>query len=210
MKVNKKLKDEYVLLCIDPSYKCTGWSILQVSNKGNLNLDDKNVQLIDYGIIPTNLSDVGKSLMYIEKVIVDVVKKYKPDYVVSEQMFGGSNRQTAMRLANVHGVLQLICAKNFLDIVYFSVMTAKSVVSGGIKTKKADGTKKTGDEMKQEIADIVINILGKSSFKNEYTLDVTDAISMGITFIKLNGEPPSKKKTVKKRKTTKSEKSISK
>lgn len=195
-----KLKDEYTLLCIDPSYKCTGWSILKVSLDGVQNLDDKHVELIDYGIIPTNLSDVGKSLMYIEKVVTDVINEHKPDYVVSEQMFGGSNRQTAMRLANVHGVLQLICAKNFLSIVYFSVMTAKSIVTGGIKTKKEDGTKKTGDEMKQEIADIVMSIFGKNSFTKDYTLDVTDAISMGITFIRLNGEPPTKKKVVKKTK----------
>lgn len=197
------LKKEYVLLSIDPSYKCTGWSIIKVKEE-NGNLDNKNVELLDYGIIPTNLSDIGKSLMYIEKVITDIVKQYKPDYVTSEQMFGGSNRQTAMRLAQVHGVLLLICAKFGLSITYFSVMTAKSIVCGGIKTKKEDGTKKTGDEMKQEIADIIFNIFGKSSFNKEWTYDVTDAISIGVTFIKLNGEPPSKKKkTISKKKNSK-------
>lgn len=191
------LKEEYILLSIDPSLKCTGWSILKISNNGNFNLDDKNVELVDYGIIPTHSLKHGHALMYFEKVITNIITQYSPDYVCVESPFAGKNRDTIQKLAHVHGVLQLTCAKNNLDIVYFSVMTAKSVVSGGMKTKKDDGTKKTGDEMKQEIADIVINTLGKNSFKNEYTLDVTDAISIGFTFIKLNGEPPSKKKKKK-------------
>lgn len=194
------LKEDYILLSIDPSYKCTGWSVIKVKHDEQGNLANKNVELLDYGIIPTNLSDIGKSLMYIEKVITDIITQYKPDYITSEQMFGGNNRQTSMRLGNVHGVLLLICAKFGLPITYFSVMTAKSVVCGGIKTKKEDGTKKTGDEMKQEIADVIFGIFDKSSFTKEWTYDVTDAISIGITFIKLEGQPPSKKKkTVKKK-----------
>lgn len=200
LKNTHTIKEEYTLLAIDPSYKCTGWSILKVTKTENPNYDDKTVQIIDYGIIPTSLADIGKSLMYIEKVFMDLIGTYKPDYVVSEQMFGGSNRQTAMRLANVHGVLQLICAKHYLNIVYYSVMTAKSTVTGGMKLKKEDGTRKTGDEMKQEVADAVIGIFGKNSFKKEYNLDITDSISIGLTFIKRNGEDVKnvKKKTVKK------------
>lgn len=198
------LKDNYILLAIDPSYKQTGWAVLEVTDKEPFNFENKNVRLIDYGIIPTNLADIGKSLMYIEKVITDIVKQYKPDYASSEQMFMGSNRVTGMRLANVHGVLQLILAKVFVPISYFAVMTAKSAVLGGIKSKNADGTKKTGDQMKQEIADKIFLIFGKSVFTKEYTLDVTDAISMGLTFIKLEGEPPKKVKKVKKKTVPKS------
>ena len=97
----------------------------------------------------------------------------------------------------------LFRSKFGLPITYFSVMTAKSVVCGGIKTKKEDGTKKTGDEMKQEIADVIFDIFDKSSFIKEWTYDVTDAISIGITFIKLEGQPPSKKKKTIKKKSTK-------
>lgn len=199
------LKKEYVLLALDPSYSCTGWSVLKVKEDGNCNIDDKNVTIVDYGIIPTNLSDIGKSLMYIEKVITEIIETYKPDYATSEQMFGGSNRQTAMRLAQVHGVLLLILAKYHLPISYFAVMTAKSIVLGGIKTKHEDGTKKTGEEMKIEIKDAIFNIFGKSSFNKDYTLDVTDAISMGVTFIKLKGEPPKKEKKKRKKAVTKKE-----
>lgn len=202
------LKNNYTILTIDPSYKQTGWAIITVSDVPPYNFENKHLEIIDYGVIPTSLADIGKSLMYIEKVISTVIIKHKPDYATSEQMFMGNNRLTGMRLAQVHGVLQLICAKASIQLTYFAVMTAKSAVLGGIKTKKQDGTKKTGDEMKQEVADKIIEIFGLQSFKKDYTSDVTDAISMGVTFVKLDGEPPVKAKKSKKKVPKNSAKSV--
>jgi Holliday junction resolvasome RuvABC endonuclease subunit len=81
----------------------------------------------------------------------------------------------------------------------------KSCILGGIKTKKEDGTKKTGDEMKKEVADKIIEIFGINNFTKPFTNDVTDAISAAVTFvykhkninekeeIKLNGKKTKKK-----------------
>lgn len=197
------LKDEYIILAIDPSLKQTGWSVLKISNEQPLNFDNKHIELLDYGIIPTHTLSHGKALMYFEKIISTNIINYKPDYVCAESPFVGNNRDTIQKLAHIHGVMQLTCAKAQLDIVYFSVMTAKSQTLDGIKTKFDDGTKKTGDEMKQEVADKVVDILGEKSFFKEYNLDVTDSISLAITFVKLEGKPPvkakkTKKKTIKK------------
>lgn len=196
-----KLKEEYTLLCLDPSLKCTGMAVLKISNKKPFNLNDKNIELIDYTTIPTHNLEHGQALMYIEKVILNFVDKYKPDYVAAESPFVGRNNDTIQKLAHIHGIIQLIMAKHRLDVIYYSVMSAKSQVLNGIKIKKEDGSRKTGDEMKIEVANAIYNILGKQSFKKEHTLDITDAISMGITFIKLNGKPVGKKS--KKRKTKK-------
>ena len=201
--INEQLKDKYVLLCVDPSLACTGYSVLEVSDDGPEILNGKFVRLLDYGTIPTNHLKVGDSLMYFEKVMSNVIDKYKPDYVTSEQMFAGRNRNTGMKLAYIHGIMQLLCAKNHLSVVYYSVMTAKSKTLDGIKAKHEDGTKKTGDEMKKEVAEKVILILGKESFFKEYNLDVTDSISMGITFIKMEGKEIEKVKKKRKKKGTK-------
>lgn len=192
------LKKEYTLICIDPSLKCTGWGVIKVTENESHDFEKLNLQLLDYGHIDTNGLKHGQSLIKIEKILASTILQYKPDYVASEQMFAGANRVTAMRLANMHGVMQLICAKAGLDVVYFSVMTAKSIVLGGIKTKHDDGTKKDGGEMKQEVADAVLKVFNGCEFVKNYTLDETDAISMGITFIKLDGEPPKKVKKPKK------------
>ena len=120
------LKSNYILLCIDPSLKCTGWSIVKVSNEQPYNWNDKNLKLLDYGIIPTHDLDHGQALMYFENVITKIIHDYKPDYVSAESPFSGNNRDTIQKLCHIHGILQLICAKNSLNISYYAVMTAKS------------------------------------------------------------------------------------
>lgn len=180
------LKDNYTLLCIDASSASTGFAI--VTNK---------YTLVDYGTIPNKRLDTPERLLKIESKITELIEKYKPDYVCCEQMFVGSNRQTGMVLGNVHGVILLTCAKYNLPVTYFSVMTAKSTVMGGIKTKKSDGTKKTGDEMKEEVKNEILNIFNISSLPGN---DISDAVSIGVTFIRLEGEPPKKIKKKKKKK----------
>jgi Holliday junction resolvasome RuvABC endonuclease subunit len=186
--LDKQLKDEYIIAAIDPSLKCTGYSILKVCFSQEANWHNKCIKLIDYGIIPTHNQAHGQQLISFEKTITEVIDKYKPDYVTSEAPFAGKNRDTIQKLAHIHGILQLVCAKINLDIVYYSVMTAKSQTLGGIKTKKEDGTKKTGDEMKAEVCAKVEEILGKESFFKEYNFDVTDSISMGLCFVAMNGK----------------------
>ncbi len=203
MKDEKQLKEEYILLCVDPSLKCTGLSILKVSNKEPHNWCDKNIELLDYLIIPTHNISHGNALIYFEKVMTDTINEYNPDYVTAEQMFAGNNRVTGMVLSNIHGIMQLICAKAKLDIVYYAILTAKSQTLGGVKTKKDDGTKKTGNELKIEVSDKIIEILGESSFFKEYNLDITDSISIGLTFIALNGKTIKEIKNETKKKTKK-------
>ena len=195
------LKDEYILLTIDPSLQCTGYSILMVDNNGEKNINNKHVKIIEYGMIPTKGLSIGQELMLFEKIISEVIEKYNPDYITSEQMFAGNNRNTGMKLGYIHGILQLLAAKNYLNVVYYSVLTAKSTTLDGLKMKKDDGSKKTGDEMKQEVAEKIFEIFGKESFQKEFTNDVTDAISIGVTFIKKDGKEIEKVK--KKRKTAK-------
>ena len=65
-------------------------------------------------------------------------------------------------------------------------MTAKSQTLNEKKKKKEDGTKKTGNELKKEVANKVIEIFDKPQLKKEPS-DITDAISIGVTFIKLGG-----------------------
>ena len=65
-------------------------------------------------------------------------------------------------------------------------MSAKSIVTGGMKLKKEDGSRKTGDEMKAEVASAIFNIFKDTDFKN-ITDDITDAISMIVTYKRMDG-----------------------
>ncbi|MNJ90418.1 Crossover junction endodeoxyribonuclease RuvC [compost metagenome] len=188
------MTNKYRVIGVDISKSSTGWSIVDY--------DNGNLKLIDYGYIPTNKLTHSESLVLIEKRISQIVEKYQPNFASIEQMFVGKNAGTGMTLANAHGVVLLVLAKNKIPYNYYSVMTLKSRVLGGVKTKKDDGTKKTGDEMKAEVSRKIIEVFGASSFIKEYNNDVTDSISAAYTFILMDGKEIEKAKKVRKKKTT--------
>lgn len=199
MSEDRVLPYKYRILGIDISKSSTGWSVVEVTGK--------NLKLIDYGFIPTKKMEHGEALMAIEKELTDVIKRSSINYVSIEQMFVGKNPGTGMTLAQAHGVALLVCAKHNKPVNYYAVMTMKSKVLDGIKTKKEDGTKKTGDEMKEEVAEKVIEIFGKSSFIKDYNNDVTDSISACYTFFLMDGKEieKAKKKRATKKKAKKEE-----
>lgn len=194
---------KYRVLGLDLSLKCAGWSIVDVNG-------DK-LKLVDYGYIDTSgFEGHGKALIYIEKVLQKVMNQYSPNYTAIEQMFVSSNRDTAMKLSQVHGIALLLCAKQDIPVTYYAVMTAKSVsLDGTLKLVKEDKTRKTGEELKEEVKRKMIEVFGINSFMKEFNNDVTDAISMAYTFYKMGGttpEKPPKKKKARKKKTTEDKK----
>lgn len=203
-----ELPNKYRLLGLDNSRYCTGWCVIDVENT--------NMKLIDYGFLNTkSIKDEGDTLVFIEKSLNNIIKQYNPNYIAAEQMFVGKNSETAMVLSHIHGVMLLTAKKLNISVQYYAVMTMKSCVLGGIKTKKEDGTKKTGDEMKKEVADKIIEIFGINNFIKPFTNDVTDAISAAVTFVlkhkdnnnTINLKGKKNKKNTKNTKGNKNEKS---
>ena len=185
------LIDGELILGLDISTKNTGWSIIKHN-------DNKN-QLLDYGFIPRGKMNISEVLVNFEKELLKIIDEWKPDKISAEAPFVGSNRQTIEKLCYVHGIMLLIAQKEHIPVTYYSVMTLKSKVLGGIKSKNTDGSKKTGKEMKQEVQDKVIEIFGKENFIKEYNEDDTDSISAAYTYILMDGNPVEKQKKKKKK-----------
>jgi Holliday junction resolvasome RuvABC endonuclease subunit len=172
----------------------------------------EGMNIVDYGYIDTHsIREEGKTLIYIEQRFASLVKQYKPEHIAAEQMFHGKNSQTGIVLAGIHAIMKLVAAKGNIDVTYYSIMTMKSTTLNGMKLKNADGTRKTGEEMKREVMDAVLDIFGKQTFYKDYTDDVTDAISAGITYVRHDGQgvgtqsADHKKKTSKKKAAEKKE-----
>ena len=181
----------FKVLGLDISTKSTGWSVIEY-------LDENKYKIIDYGLIERNGMDIGETLLQFEDKLMSIIRQFKPHGISAEAPFVGSNKQVVQKLSMFHGVMQLIAKKEKLPVVYYAVMTLKSKVLGGIKTKNADGSKKSGTQMKQEVANKIFEILGKENFVKEFTDDVTDSISAGITYCLMKGEGVEKKKKTKK------------
>jgi len=182
--------NDIIILGLDISTKNTGWSIIKYSNQ--------NFSLVDYGDIPRKKMTIEETLVNFEKKLQEIIELWKPNVISAEAPFVGTNRQTIEKLCYVHGVMQLIAKKANLPVTYYSVMTLKSKILGGIKIKNTDGSKKTGKQMKQEVQDKIISIFGKDSFFKEYNDDITDSISAAYVYILMDGKPIEKKKKSKK------------
>ena len=134
------MKDNFIVLGADNSLKCTGWSVIKVTNYKK---ENQKLELLNYGYIDTKKLNFEQAIMLIEKTFTAVVRQYKPDYIAAEAPFSGKNAQTLITLSNIHGVMLLVAAKYDIPVTYYSVMTMKSQVLGKMVLKKDDGTKKT-------------------------------------------------------------------
>ena len=191
-------------LALDNSRYCTGWAVVDIDTDNTSKEYHEGMKIVDYGFIDTHhIIEEGKTLIYIEQKFISIIKQYRPTDIAAEQMFHGKNSQTGIVLAGIHAIMKLVAAKNNIPITYYAIMTMKSATLGGIKTKKPDGTKKTGQEMKQEVMNEIFKIFGRETFVKEITDDVTDALSAAVTFVRHNGEGVGKQSADQKHKTTK-------
>ena len=191
-------------LALDNSRYCTGWAVVDIDTDNTSKEYHEGMKIIDYGFIDTHhIIEEGKTLIYIEQKFISIIKQYRPTDIAAEQMFHGKNSQTGIVLAGIHAIMKLVAAKNNIPITYYAIMTMKSATLGGIKTKKPDGMKKTGQEMKQEVMNEIFKIFGRETFVKEITDDVTDALSAAVTFVRHNGEGVGKQSADQKHKTTK-------
>jgi len=176
----------FVVLGLDISTRSTGWSVIEY-------IEENKYKIIDYGTIERHGMDIGEMLLYFEQQLQKIIQQFKPHGISAEAPFVGSNKQVIQKLSMFHGIMQLIAKKEKLPVVYYAVMTLKSKVLGGIKIKNSDGTKKSGTQMKQEVANKIFELLGKENFVKEFSDDVTDSISAAITYCLMKGECVSKK-----------------
>ena len=82
-------------------------------------------------------------------------------------------------------------------------MTLKSQTLEGITLKKEDGTRKTGDELKEEVAEKIFEIFGKEQFIKPFKTDETDAASAAYVYMKLKGLDIIKENKKKRKKKAK-------
>ena len=184
------------ILGLDLSLNCAGFFLFNTDN----------FEILEYGFIPNKDIDESEKILKIYNVIIGLFDKYQIDGIGIEEEFMAKNTYTLKRLSRVHGAALLAIAQRKIPYVYYSVLTAKSVTLSGFKTKREDGTKKKGDELKKEVAEEIFKIFGRDNFPKKTSFDITDAASLAITYHRKNGKPIETIKKPKKEKKKKEEK----
>ncbi len=147
------------ILGIDPGTINCGYAIIKK--------EKSKIKLIEAGLIKIKEKELQYQISQLVEGIDLILKNYKIDEVVIEDIFYAYNPKTVLKLAQFRGALSL---KIIQEIGYFNEYTplqVKKAVTGNGKAKK------------EQVAFMVKNILGIT--KEIKPLDITDAIAVALT-----------------------------
>ena len=133
-----------IILGIDPGSAKIGWGII----KTNKNLKTI-IKTIDYGSIETSKEfTCEERLQTLYNELVKIIKKFKPDLSVVEQLFFFRNAKTAMGVAQARGVILLALQKSKIKIEEFTPLQIKMALTGYGRSSKSEVQKKVKSTLK--------------------------------------------------------------
>jgi crossover junction endodeoxyribonuclease RuvC len=115
------------ILGVDPaSAGPTGYAIIERTNTG--------CRVLHYGafkVAPQRLkSSAGAALQDVHSLLCDLIVKFKPDVMAVESIFTALNVRTALRLAEVRGVVLLAGQQHGIEVRSYSPREVKACVTG--------------------------------------------------------------------------------
>lgn len=111
----------HCILALDPSLIETGYAII----------DGENHHVQHYGTIPTKQSHtMQRRLGDIGTAIADLITRYHPTDVALELPFVGQNRNTALTLGAVRGVVLYLAEQHHLPAHEYTTFQIKTAMTG--------------------------------------------------------------------------------
>ena len=111
------------ILGVDPGLIQTGFGII--------NVDDDEVNLIDYGIIkPSANENLSHRLFTIYNDICKIIVDFNPQVFAIEDIFYGKNVKSAMRLGQARGAAMVAAASKKIPIYEYSARKVKQALTG--------------------------------------------------------------------------------
>lgn len=112
-----------IVLGIDPGLATIGFGVLEYNNKEKV--------VLDYGVVETSKDEgIPQRLCLIEKGIVQLIEKYKPDEIAIEELFFARNVTTGINVAQARGVILMTCVKNVPKLFEYTPLQIKQAMTG--------------------------------------------------------------------------------
>jgi len=143
----------FKILAIDPGIKKIGWAIGKA---------EKNFKILDFNCLKTSQKD----FLFILNFFENLVKKYRPKILVLEKIIFSKNKKTAIEIAKVIGILELLAQKYQLEVIEISPKELKKMITGN------------GTASKKEIRKFLELSLEKNL--KDFPSDALDAISLSL------------------------------
>ena len=146
---------------IDPGFDRLGVAII-----------DKHGQLEDLVFSDCLLSSKKDSLsarmMFLANQLEHIIIRHKPNHIAIETLFVTKNQKTAMRVAEMRGIILYICNKHNIEVFEYQPAQVKMAITG------------FGRSDKRDIAFMVAKILRLDKGRKRLD-DELDAIAIALT-----------------------------
>ena len=152
------LRENNVIIGIDPGIRNTGWGIIS-------NFENK-LQHIDHGVIvPVAEGSDASRLFFISSHLDKILNIYKPSLAIIEKIFVSASGESALKLGMARGVaLNVIASKKNIIIKELAARFVKKAITG------------SGAADKNQIKFMIEKLLGKRVDK----FDASDALAIAI------------------------------
>jgi len=144
---------------IDPGTAILGYGCIEAAKNKN--------RLIIYGCLQTSKNlDQAQRLKILYKQLSGLLKKYRPDYLVVEEIFFFKNSKTVIGVSQARGIAILAAANLGIPVIEFTPLQVKQAVTG------------YGRAEKQQVQKMVKILLGLSEIPKPD--DAADALAIAI------------------------------
>ncbi len=117
------------ILGIDPGSGIIGFGLI---------IKDRNLKMVDAGIIRTTIGDKDASrLLELYKSMKELVLELKPDVASVEKLFFAKNVTTAMAVSQARGVILLVLEEAGVPIYEYTPLEIKMAMTGYGRATKA-------------------------------------------------------------------------
>jgi crossover junction endodeoxyribonuclease RuvC len=146
-----------LILGIDPGSHYTGFGIVDKTST--------SLQLVRFGAISAKTSDSFEDrLLFIGLEIEKILKEFRPQSVILEEIFTAKNIKSSLQLAHVRGLCMFQAKKVGSQIHHYSTKAVKKGITGN------------GNASKEQVALILQGLLGARIGVEK--LDATDALAL--------------------------------
>ncbi|MBI2017813.1 crossover junction endodeoxyribonuclease RuvC [Candidatus Daviesbacteria bacterium] len=170
-----------IILGVDPGTATTGYGVIKIPDDILGREFKYDIELITYGNISTHKDKLMQDrLLQIHHGLNSIIEKYKPELMVSEMLFFGSNTRTAIMVGQARGVIMLSASKYKIPFQDYTGPQIKLMVAGSGRADKAqvhEGVRKfLGTAVRRR------NKL-KVTWKGGHLDDATDALAIAICHV---------------------------
>lgn len=153
------------ILGIDPGLAIVGYGIID-------NIKDEHI-LVTSGSIQTDKNKTDSARLYeIQRDLITIIDKYKPDCASIEKLFYFKNQKTVIPVAEARGVILSVLESKSIPVAEFTPIEVKQMITG------------YGRASKEEVARMVEMLV---KYKKLPKLDDTlDSIAIALCYSRIN------------------------